>query len=429
MGFPVTEAMLNPIREGEVEIIYAVPKGEWVDPREPVLTIKGPQALVSYLEPLLIGRISYQMQVATACWNAWQTYPDDPTPMEIFSRSISTVTCEEQKRLTLEACTGAGVVVDAQDITVDEKGYFDAVQAQCQKLRDTGVHPSRFFEVGLRAATCMEQHLIALWACKHMGFNLTSNVYGAKLLGMTPVGTLGHEGIMRWGGDEDLAFRKHMHALPKVTFLLDTNDTLKVGLPKAFELMVEYPDRMDGVRPDSGDLVEQFEAYVQGLKDHGIGPRPWVFEDGLDEKKVAGFERLRKKLDFPKEMTLYGLGGYFVDRPEYTPYKRGTISMIYKLSWTETYGPVMKFGNETEEGDSGKQSLPGIPVTYARTDINQGPPILVGQDGEWPDGYSPYTDGCGELRAETVDSRPDLDSYTTELIQDLIRMREIKTGT
>jgi len=299
-------------------------------------------------------------------------------------------------------------------IGVDEQGYYDAVAAQCQALIDTGVTPDRFFEVGLRAATCMDQHLIALKACKDMGFNLTSNVYGAWLLGMTPVGTLGHEGIMRWGGDDELAFRAHMAALPRVIFLLDTNDTLRVGLPTAYKLFEEYPDRMDGVRPDSGDLEEQFRAFVDGQANLRTHRRPWIFEDGLNAERVIRYERLRAELCYPERLTLYGAGGYFIDRPEFTPYKRGAISMIYKLSNTERFGPTMKFGNELESGDSGKQSLPGVPVTCVEMATGT---IVVCQEGAVPVGYRTYTSGDSRLRPDEVPSRPYIDAATSHLIE------------
>lgn len=427
-GFPVKREWLENITMGAWATVYSTPKGEYACPREPVATIRAAQALDSWLEPMLIGRISYQMQVATAYLNACSTGTHDA-----FNETVKTVTCEEQKRLTLEAIAGCypngggeeDVSFYRDFIQVDEVGYYNAVQAQCRKMLATGVKAHRFFEVGLRAATCMDQHLIALKAMKDMGFTKTSNVYGAWLLGMTPVGTMGHEGVMRWGGDDELAFRKHRDVLPKVTFLLDTNDTLNIGLPIALKLMLEAPDRMDGARPDSGDLAAQFRIFVAGQRENGIA-RPWIFEDGINDTMVTGFEALRNELDYPEDLTLYGAGGFFIDRCEPTGYTRGRINMIYKLCWTRTYGAAMKFGNEEESGDSGKASLPGIPVVYVKADDTvSGPAILVGQECDVLPGYRPFGKGDSKYR-QTVPSRPALSGLMLQIIDTLTKNRVAK---
>jgi nicotinate phosphoribosyltransferase len=432
-GFPVNEAWMHMITTDAWVLAYATPQGEWADPREPVLTLRASQALASWLEPLLIGRISYQMQIATAALEASDARLDkiveaqgdtsfvntDEDPFAIFMKRIAKVTCEEQKRLTVEALNGAGLNGDllGEMIEVDEEGYYNAVKAQCQKMLDTGVTPDRFFEVGLRAATCMDQHLIALKAMKDMGFTKTSNVFGAWLLDMIPVGTMGHEGVMRWGGDDELAFKAHQETLPRVTFLLDTNDTLAIGLPLAIKMMLDMPERMDGARPDSGDLAEQFRVFAGEMKKHNLA-RPWIFEDGLDDKKTAEFEALRQELDYPSNLTLYGAGGFFIDRPEYTGFTRGRINMIYKLSWTARFGSCMKFGNEDEKGESGKASIPGVPVTYVKRDPNlPGPMILVGQQIDVLPGYTPYEIGDVQYRSTTAESRPELSDVTLRFIR------------
>ena len=58
MGGAYWEAM-----KGEIEI-KAIPKGTWFFDREPVFTVTGPSALVSWLEPLVL-QLHYQIQIAT----------------------------------------------------------------------------------------------------------------------------------------------------------------------------------------------------------------------------------------------------------------------------------------------------------------------------------------------------------------------------
>src|SRR6516225_7213572 len=47
------DAFKAAIRDGRVEV-HGAPKGAWVLPREPLATITGPSALVSWLEPLVL---------------------------------------------------------------------------------------------------------------------------------------------------------------------------------------------------------------------------------------------------------------------------------------------------------------------------------------------------------------------------------------
>jgi len=433
-GFNVTEKMLwDSVDGSSLEVLYATPFGEYAAPREPVATVRAPQAIASWLEPLVSGRFSYQMQVATAYIKA-----REGDTMPAFLETIRTVTCERQKELTMEAILGAHKGRDFGDadfrqelrdiengITVDELSYYNAVQLQGIKMLASGVSPNRIFEVGLRAATCMEQHLIALKALKDLGFTLTSNAYGAYVLDIKAVGTLGHEGIMRHGGNDERAFRAHIAAMPLVIMLLDTNDTMKVGIPTALKLMEEFPDRNDGMRPDSGSLEEQFRYIVSEIKARGIRPRPWVFEDGIDDKDVARYEALRIEVDYPEEVTLFGAGGYFIDRPEPTGYRRGLVSMVYKLAWTSKYGPTMKFGDELEEGWSGKQSLPGIPVLAVRENAahpSHGPATMVCQYGNLPKGWRVYGPG-DSARRDGFEHRPAVDGITLSLIETCTRAR------
>jgi nicotinic acid phosphoribosyltransferase len=74
-------------RHGAVTV-DAVPKGGWFLPREPVFSVSGPSALVSWLEPLLL-QLSYRIQVATLA------LADAPA----LARAVAVVTCEAQRAI------------------------------------------------------------------------------------------------------------------------------------------------------------------------------------------------------------------------------------------------------------------------------------------------------------------------------------------
>jgi nicotinic acid phosphoribosyltransferase len=358
--------------------VRAIPRGAVFYPREPILTVTGPSALVSWVEPLLL-QLNYRVQVAT------QALAD----RDALARALATVTCEEQKAIALETLDAVGV--KPVPITVDSEDYLRRVRATVKELVDIVEDPARVFEVGLRAATCMEQHELALRACKEAGVQRTSHVEGARRLGMIPVGTMGHEHVQRYGSDE-AAFRAMRERRPgRSSYLLDTFDTLTSGIPAAFQLIREEPAAQDSIRFDSGNKKLQYLYAVTRARDAGIRPVN-ILEDGLDAEATREFEDLRRQVGWEPSAQFYGYGGHIVARTMDCPFTRDRVAAIYKLSRTG-HTPVMKFGNELAEG---KQSIPGTPVLFRRRH-GSGPIGLVGQEGEpVPDGYVPLMDSAPE---------------------------------
>ncbi|ADO73991.1 nicotinate phosphoribosyltransferase [Stigmatella aurantiaca] len=366
------------IQRKERLVVHAIPRGALFYPKEPVLSLTGCSALVSWVEPLLI-QLNFRIQVAT------QALMD----REVLARELAVVTCEEQRRIALETLDSVGV--KGVSIRVDSEGYYQRVLAQVRELVNIVGDPSRIFEVGLRAATCQEQHELALRACKEAGVMRTSNVEGARKLGLIPVGTMGHEHVQRYGADE-AAFRAIRERRPqRSSYLLDTYDTLISGLPAAFRLIREDQSARDSIRFDSGNKKLQYLYAVTQARDLGIHP-VLIIEDGLDAQATREFEELRRQVGWEPSEQFYGYGGHIVSRTMGSAFSRDRVAAIFKLSQTGPQ-PTMKFGNELAEG---KQSIPGMPVLFRRRH-GSGPVGLIGQEGEpVPEGYFPLTDSAPE---------------------------------
>lgn len=350
--------------------ITALPKGSWFLPWEPVFSITGPSALVSWLEPLVL-QWNFAIQVATAA----VLHPEQ------LAKWVGVATCAAQKEKVLELLDGLGVAAPA--IRVDEAAYVERVRAKTAELVSIVGDGKRIFEVGLRSATCMEQHLLALQGCAAAGVNRTSHVYGAQKLGLVPVGTMGHEHVQRYGSDT-AAFRAMCERrYARSSFLLDTFDTIASGIPAAFALIAERPGMRDSIRYDSGDKVAQYRFATERAKALGIRPVQ-ILEDGFDAEQTRSFERLREEAGWKPEEQVYGYGGYLVATTSGCELTRDRVSAVYKLSQTGAEA-TMKFANEA---GSGKQSVPGRPVLFRRQQ-GEGPWGIVGQEGEGaPSGYS-----------------------------------------
>lgn len=366
--------------------VRALPRLSIFTEREPVFSITGPSALVSWLEPLLL-QWHYRVQVATLGLFEPERLPE----------AVGQVTCARQKALALEALDAVGV--KAPPIEVREAAYVEAVRAQAAELVGIVGGPQRLFEVGLRAASCVEQHLLALEGCRLAGLRRTSHVFGAQALDLVPVGTMGHEHVQRYGSDR-AAFRAMVdRRKERSSFLLDTFDTLESGLPAALEVMAERPGERDSIRYDSGDKEAQFREAVRRARAVGLEP-VHILEDSFDAAQTRRFEALREELGVAPGDQVYGYGGFLVARPAGTPLTRDRVSAVFKLSQT---GPraAMKFGNES---GLGKQSVPGRPVVFRREGGGAGPFGAIGQEGEAPPaGYRLLTGAASDGRRPSAE--------------------------
>jgi len=364
--------------------VRALPRNAVFCDREPVFSVTGASSLVSWLEPVVL-QWSYRIQVASVAVFR---------PGELAD-AVKTVTCEAQKQLVLE--TLDAVRVKAPPISVESDAYVARVKGRVAALAEVLGTPSRLFEVGLRAASCPEQHLLALEGGKQAGLSRTSNVYGAQQLGLVPVGTMGHEHIQRYGSDE-AAFRAMVERrYQRSSFLLDTFDTITSGIPVAYSIIAERAGQSDSIRYDSGDKETQYRFAASEAKRLGIRPVQ-ILEDGFDLEQTKRFEVLRKEVGWKPEEQVYGYGGYLVAQTSGSPLTRDRVSAVYKLTQTGRQA-TMKFGNES---GSGKQSVPGRPVLFRRGAGASGPFGIVGQEGEAvPPGYALLTGAAALPAIET----------------------------
>ena len=354
--------------------INSLPAGSWFFDNEPVFTITGPSALVSWLEPTLI-RFNYKIQLATLAL----------TDQTALFNEINTAVCGEHAQIiynTISSLSEMGFKIPVKPIENIRPGpgrtsaYFDEINKKAKDLVSIVKDPRRIFEVGMRSVTCKQQHELALEACSKAKIKMTSSVYQAWNLDINSVGTMGHEHVQRYGNDKE-AFRAMADRIPGSIFcLLDTFDTINSGLKHSYSLIREQPERDHAIRFDSGDTEALFkEAYVTAQK-YGIKPR-FCFEDGWNLEKTIKFERIRESLGISPERFLYGFGGYLTNT-KFISLNRDRVGAVYKLCKTGDKN-TMKFSDTPE-----KQSIPGKPVILRprlTTSKNRNETI-VAQEGE-----------------------------------------------
>jgi len=360
--------------------VHGLPKGCWFSDREVVLTVTGPSALVSHLEAQIIW-LRFRIQVATLAKQSPERLPE----------LLGVATCEREREIIVESLDDAGINPHFS-IDIDTEGYAKHIQQRAQGLLEVLGDPQRGFEAGMRAASCAEQHMIALEAIRDAGFLTTSNVEAARALKMTPGGTTGHEHTQRYGGDWAAFTAIRDRVAGEVTFLLDTYSTRFSGLPMAIRVMQQTPDRACSIRFDSEHTMEgDYLLGVHSMREAGL-EAPIHLGGGFNLERTKKFETLRSQVDWPADKQRYMYGQYLVE-PHVPLPTRGAVGAVYKLSQSGDV-PTIKFSDTVD-----KSSSPGIPVVWrlmspGRADRGTRPIGIIGQLGETaPEDYAVLTDG------------------------------------
>lgn len=366
-GYEVGAAYRKGIAQQDLKIV-GVPKGSWFYNREPAFMVKGTSVVVSWLEPTAL-MLQFRIQLATAILTG-----------SLGARDLNPLgaTCLQELHIIQETCAELGV--KPPEVQVRSEEYYQTVFNRATAILQLLEDPSRAFEVGMRAVSCIEQHEIALQAIRDAGITRTSNVEAAQKLGMLPVGTMGHEHVQRMGSDY-MAFSSMRDRFPGfLSYLLDTFDTITSGIPTALRVIAEQSERKAGLRFDSENSVREQYTYAIA-RSRAVGLDPYLtLESGWDYEKTVEFENLRKTLEWPSHLQGYGYGGFLV-KPKWPTFERDAVAAVYKLCKTGSKA-CMKFGDDP---GSPKQSIPGEPVIWRpySDPIGDGPSLsIIAQAGE-----------------------------------------------
>ncbi|MCL2681837.1 MAG: nicotinate phosphoribosyltransferase, partial [Streptococcaceae bacterium] len=111
-------------------------------------------------------------------------------------------------------------------------------------------------EFGTRRAQELDAALWGTRAAYIGGADGTSNVRASKIFGIKASGTHAHALVQSYGNDYE-AFKAYAQTHKDCVFLVDTYDTLRIGVPSAIKVAKEMGNKINflGVRIDSGDMA------------------------------------------------------------------------------------------------------------------------------------------------------------------------------
>lgn len=205
-------------------------------------------------------------------------------------------------------------------------------------------------EFGLRRAQGLDGALTASRAAYIGGCHATSHLLAGHHYQIPVKGTHAHSWVMCFDSEEE-AFAAYAEALPNnCIFLVDTYDTL-VGVEKAIAMgrkLRKQGHELNGIRLDSGDLIELSKKARVMLDEAGFPDASIVGSDSLDEYKIREFKKAGSTIN------IWGVGTRLVTGQEQT-----ALGGVYKLGAIRekdgTWQGTIKLSEE-----SIKTSNPGV---------------------------------------------------------------------
>lgn len=290
------EAFLNYLQRLEFSCeVDAVPEGSIVHPHTPLLRIKGPLIQAQLLETPLLNMLNFQTLIATKAARIVQAAQGDPV-----------------------------------------------------------------LEFGLRRAQGIDGGVSASRAAYIGGCVATSNVLAGKFFGIPIKGTHAHSWVMSYE-EEIQAFEAYAMAMPtNCIFLVDTYDTVE-GVKRAIEVGKGLRKRgfeMNGVRLDSGDLVELSKAARQLLDEAGFPDAKIVASNDLNEYRIAEIKEKGGKVE------VWGVGTQLA-----TAYEQPALGGVYKLAAIRQKEGPWQYRMKLSENLI-KVSNPGMLQTYRYYDAD-----------------------------------------------------------
>ncbi len=161
-------------------------------------------------------------------------------------------------------------------------------------------------EMGARRAHGVSTGNLGARAAYIGGADLTSNTYADRHLDIPASGTMAHSWVQLFDSEYE-AFKAYASVYPNhTTFLVDTYDTLKSGVPNAIKVIKEclHPKGVKNyaIRIDSGDLTYLAKKTRAMLDEAGLKDCKIVASNALDEYLIKAL------LDQGAPIDVFGVG-------------------------------------------------------------------------------------------------------------------------
>lgn len=230
--------------------------------------------------------------------------------------------------------------------------YQTLIATKASRIKQV-VHDEVAMEFGSRRAQEMDAAIWGTRAAYLAGFEATSNVRAGKIFGIPVAGTHAHSMVQAYK-DEYIAFHKYAATHKDCVFLVDTYDTLRLGVPNAIKVAKELGDKINfiGIRIDSGDLAYLSKKARKMLDEAGFTEAQIFASSDLDEYTIINLKAQGAKIDS------WGIGTKLI-----TAFDQPALGAVYKIVAIETENgeleDTIKISSNPE-----KVTTPGLKRVY-----------------------------------------------------------------
>ena len=235
-----------------------------------------------------------------------------------------------------------------ETLLLNQLNFQTAIATKAARITLAAGGPDRFVDFSPRRDHGVDAAMKVARSAAIAGAAGTSNVAAALRYGLRPVGTMAHSYVLSFATEED-AFRAFMEDTPQnAVMLVDTYDTAE-GVRRAIAAARATGTRLEGVRLDSGDLLELSRAARRLLDEAGMRDAAIVASGDLEERAIARLVAAGAPID------TWGVGtdlGTSRDAP--------ALGGVYKLVAHETAAGWRGVAKRS----AGKGSLPGAKQVF-----------------------------------------------------------------
>lgn len=209
--------------------------------------------------------------------------------------------------------------------------YQTLIATKASRIKQV-VQDDVVMEFGSRRAQEMDA---ALWGARASvigGLESTSNVRAGKLFDIPVSGTHAHSMVQAYKSEYE-AFHSYARRHKDCVFLVDTYDTLKIGVPTAIQVAKELGDRINfvGIRLDSGDIAFLSKEARRMLDEAGFPDAKIVVSNDLDEYTILNLKAQGAQVDS------WGIGTKLI-----TAYDQPALGAVYKIVSIENEDGLME---------------------------------------------------------------------------------------
>lgn len=209
--------------------------------------------------------------------------------------------------------------------------YQTLIATKASRIRQI-VKSDVVMEFGTRRAQEMDA---AIWGTRATiigGLDATSNVRAGKKFGIPVAGTHAHSLVQAYKNEYE-AFHAYAKRHKDCVFLVDTYNTLKIGVPTAIQVAKELGDKNNfvGIRLDSGDISFLSKEARKMLDEAGFTDAKIVVSNDLDEYTILNLKAQGAKVD------IWGIGTKLI-----TAYDQPALGAVYKIVSIENDEGVME---------------------------------------------------------------------------------------